>query len=308
MISIQNVSKEFGPVRAVDDISFKINHGEVVGFLGPNGAGKSTTMRMITGFILPTHGKINISGIDVIADPVAAQKKTGYLPESVALYPDMVVLDLLLFLGKMRGLKKATLDERLKYVIRQCGLKSALDRKIGTLSKGYKQRVGLAQALLHDPDVLILDEPTVGLDPNQIIEIRALIKEIGINKTILLSTHILSEVSATCQRVLIINRGRIVAEGSPQSLINEQKNESTYHVSVRGDLKIMPSVLKDLPGFAALDICGSDGDLHQLKIYCSGQDDLSEQIFDLAVLNKWRLSRLGREQQTLESVFKNLTE
>lgn len=307
MIVVKNITKSFGRIKAVDDISFEVKAGEVVGFLGPNGAGKSTTMRMITGFIFPTSGHIMIGDIDVISSSVMAQKKTGYLPESVALYPDMVVFDLLTFMGQMRGLSRSYLKERLNAVTAQCQIKEAIERKIGDLSKGYRQRVGLAQALLHDPDVLILDEPTVGLDPNQIIEIRELIKQIGKTKTILLSTHILSEVSATCGRVIIINKGKIVAQGTPESLVSELRAKTTYRVSVRGDLDSVKSRFKTLPEFLDVEIQDSQDDLHHLQLHCGGACDLSEQIFELAVQNSWRLAQLSREQQTLESVFKRLT-
>jgi len=307
MISLKGVNKSFGPVQAVTDMNFEINAGEVVGFLGPNGAGKSTTMRMITGFLKPTSGTVTIANLDIGTHPVLAKSKIGYLPESAALYTEMEVTDFLFFMGRMRGLNNKELKERLKVVVAECQLSQVLGRKIAELSKGYRQRVGLAQALLHDPTILILDEPTVGLDPNQIGEIRELIKEIGKKKTILLSTHILSEVSATCQRVLIINNGKIVATGSPETLVNDTSGAAQYKVSVRGVLDEINDHVKKIPHYENHVVSGSDQDKHDVIIRCNSKEDLSEDIFDLAVANKWRLSRLIKEEQSLEDVFKRLT-
>ncbi len=308
MISVKNVSKSFGSIRAVNYLCFEINTGEVVGFLGPNGAGKSTTMRMITGFFAPNAGTITIDGVDVTENPVAVQKKIGYLPESAALYLDMTAVDFLKFLGTFRGLSKTQLSHRLRIVTQQCQLEKVLGRKIGDLSKGYRQRVGLAQALLHDPEVLILDEPTIGLDPNQIIEIRNLIQEIGKTKTIFLSTHILSEVEAVCGRVIIISQGKIVAQGAPRTLTASSSKAATYTAVVRGDIGLIEIELKKMPDVASV-IAEQKGDgLVDVKITSASAGDLSETIFDLAVQNNWRLSRLNREQQTLEDVFKQLTQ
>lgn len=307
MISVENVSKKFGAIRAVNGVSFKIETGEVVGFLGPNGAGKSTTMRMITGFLPATEGRVEISGIDMAANPVAAKAKIGYLPESAALYTDMEVTDFLMFMGRMRGMTAAKLHERLKAVIRQCQLEGVLGRKIATLSKGYRQRVGLAQALLHDPDILVLDEPTVGLDPNQIFEIRELIRDIGRHKTILLSTHILQEVSATCQRVIIINGGRIVAEGTPESLTAGDMTQASYRTAIRGAAQPIREELMKLPGVTSVALSRSEGDLHHFTVSASGAEDLSELIFRMVVQNNGSLALLTREKRSLEDVFKQLT-
>lgn len=308
MISVQNISKHFGSIKAVDNISFEIQPGEVVGFLGPNGAGKSTAMRMITGFLPPNSGKITIGDKDMLASPVAAKKKVGYLPESAAIYLEMVVIDFLIFMARMRGMKTPVIKARLKVVTEQCQIATVLGRKIGDLSKGYRQRVGLAQALLHDPEILVLDEPTVGLDPNQIGEIRQLIKKIGQTKTILLSTHILSEVTATCQRVMIIKAGKIVAQGTPESLMNGSRNKITYRVALRADLEAIIKRFASFPHFHDLEVIKSEKDLHHCLVHCDGQSDMSEEIFDMAVKNSWRLSELVREQQSLEDVFKDLTQ
>lgn len=307
MISVENVTKNFGAIRAVNGVSFQIETGEVVGFLGPNGAGKSTTMRMITGFLPPTSGRVDIGGTDMAKDPVAAKAKIGYLPESAALYTDMEVTDFLFFMGRMRGMTSAKLAERLKAVVRQCQLEGVLGRKIATLSKGYRQRVGLAQALLHDPDILILDEPTVGLDPNQIFEIRELIRDIGRHKTILLSTHILQEVSATCQRVIIINGGRIVAQGTPDSLTSGDLSQASYRTAIRGSAERIQEELLKLPGALNVALNRSEGDLHHFTIAASGAEDLSEMIFQMVVRNNGSLALLTREKQSLEDVFKQLT-
>lgn len=307
MITLKDVSKSFGPVRAVARVSFDVGQGEVVGFLGPNGAGKSTTMRMITGYLPADSGQITVSGIDVATDAVAAKAKVGYLPESAALYTDMEVVDFLLFMGRMRGLTHVRLKQRLKVVVHDCQLAPVLGRRIATLSKGFRQRVGLAQALLHDPDVLILDEPTVGLDPNQIGEIRSLIKEIGQTKTILLSTHILQEVNATCRRVLIINNGTIVAAGTPETLVKQSAEAATYELNVRGTLAEINRRLTELPHYQNHEVKESQDGRHEVIVRCAGEQDMSEEIFQLAVAHKWTLSKLVRGQQSLEDVFKKLT-
>jgi ABC-2 type transport system ATP-binding protein len=315
MISAQNISKSFGPVKAVSDVSFEIKTGEVVGFLGPNGAGKSTTMRILTGFIPPTQGRVLINDVDMAENPIQAKRQIGYLPESAANYSDMEVTDCLTFSGKIRGLSGIRLKEGLRSSIQRCQLKGVLGRKIGDLSKGYRQRVGLAQALLHDPEILVLDEPTVGLDPNQIGEIRDLIRDIGQTKTVLLSTHILSEVTATCGRVMIINDGKIVAQGTPQSLTMTVQNQTQYDVSLCGDQKKIAEGFKSLPGFLRIDFMQGRGEaispennLHRCQIFCSGTEDRSEAIFRLAVAQNWILTRLNKETQSLEDVFKKLTQ
>lgn len=307
MLSVKSIKKVFDDTVAVDDVSFEIRQGEVVGFLGPNGAGKSTTMRIITGYLNPDSGTVKIGETDLSNNPVRAKQMIGYLPESAALYQDMEVTDFLIFMGKMRGLKGLRLMDRMRTVVRQCQLSTVLGKTIHTLSKGYRQRVGLAQALIHDPQILVLDEPTVGLDPNQITEIRDLIRDIGKHKTILLSTHILPEVTATCGRVIIINNGRIVAEGSPETLSETQIKKSLYHVAIRGDIHLIESRLKDLPGYLESQIEKSLGDLHHVTVTTKADDDLSETIFELAVQNRWRLARLTRDGMSLEEVFRDLT-
>lgn len=307
MITVNNITKNFGKIAAVRGVSFTIAAGEVVGFLGPNGAGKSTTMRMITGYMPPSSGSIHIAGEDQAANPTRAKSKIGYLPESAALYTAMEVTDFLKFMGNMRGLSGSTLLQRLQFVVHECQLQSVLGREIATLSKGYRQRVGLAQALLHDPDILILDEPTVGLDPNQIVEIRELIKNIGKVKTILLSTHILPEVSATCQRVLIMNQGKIVAEGTPESLTSGELQQAMYQVTVRGPCVAITASLQSIPGCVAVTLIRSIGDENHFVLTFAGDCDASESIFHNIVKGGWSLSLLMRERKSLEDVFKQLT-
>jgi len=221
MIDIQHLSKSFGPLRAVDDISFSVGRGEVLGFLGPNGAGKSTTMKMVTGFLTPSSGTVRVCGHDIGSDPMDAKKSLGYLPEGAPAYPDMTPAGFLEFIAAIRGLSASAMKERIAEVVRLVHLEGVLHQRIETLSKGYKRRVGLAQAILHDPEVLVLDEPTDGLDPNQKHEVRALIRQMSANKAIVLSTHILEEVEAVCTRAIIIARGRILFDGTPAELAKE---------------------------------------------------------------------------------------
>ena len=221
MIEIKNLTKKFGQNLVLDNLSFSVAKGEILGFLGPNGAGKSTTMRIITSFWTPTSGQVIVSGFNIAEQALAARKIIGYLPETVPLYEDMRVFEYLKFIAEIRGLNKSEIKSRIKEVVLVCGLSKVLRQPIEELSKGFRQRVGLAQAIMHQPDILILDEPTTGLDPNQIVEIRDLIKTIGREKTVIFSTHILSEVSATCDRVIIINNGKIAGQGSPNELMEK---------------------------------------------------------------------------------------
>jgi ABC-2 type transport system ATP-binding protein len=307
MIEVKNITKTFGALTAVDNVSFEINPGEVVGFLGPNGAGKSTTLRMITGFLTPTSGSVFINNKETHKQPLQTKKQIGYLPEASTLYADMVVIDFLCFMGRMRLMSKKELFKRLPEVVSQCHINSVLEQTIGTLSKGYKQRVGLAQALLHDPDILILDEPTVGLDPNQIVEIRELIKEIGQRKTVFLSSHILPEVVSTCSRLLVINQGKLIAQGSPETLIKTALKNNCYHVSLRGPLDAIRQKLTQTPEITKLDVLSSEKDLHNLYLTYSGDQNKAEDIFHIAVTHQWTLAKLVKETATLEDVFKDLT-
>ena len=232
MIEVQHLTKRYGPFTAVDDVSFKVEKGEILGFLGPNGAGKTTTMRVLTGYMPATDGKALVAGYDVFDQPIEAKRRTGYLPETPPLYPDMTVRDYLTFVARIKGVPRQERKARVETVMERTRVADMAKRHCGKLSKGYKQRVGLAQAMIHKPDVLILDEPTAGLDPKQIIETRQLIKELAGDHTIILSTHILPEVSQTCQRVVIINKGRVVAVDTPENLTSRLRGSETMYVPV----------------------------------------------------------------------------
>jgi len=314
MIEVRQLSKSYGAFEALKSVSFTLNKGEVVGFLGPNGAGKTTTMRIITGFLPPSSGTCVIDGLDVEKDSLETRRKIGYLPESNALYLDMEVSEYLTYVGKLRELG-SKLPERLKAVTQTCGLEKAIGKKISALSKGYRQRVGLAQALIHDPEILILDEPTVGLDPNQIVEIRNLIRTIGETKTILLSSHILSEVSETCGRVIIISDGKISGQGTPEELIAQTEGAEIFKVQIKGLLKDIDENLKKIPGVKdckLIDPSWFDTGLQWTEAQLTfdkkqGESNGGAEIFKMAVDRKWTLRELHRENMTLEDVFKKLT-
>jgi ABC-2 type transport system ATP-binding protein len=304
---VAGLSKRFGATVALDNVSFEVASGEVLGFLGPNGAGKTTAMRIITCYIPQDGGTVRVGGLDINTDSVAVRSRIGYLPESAPLYHDMGVIEYLTFIGRIRGIEPARLRGRIAAMIETCGLKRMQHRLIGTLSKGYRQRVGLAQTLIHDPEVLILDEPTSGLDPNQIVEIRDLIKQVGQEKTVVLSTHILPEVEATCSRVIIINEGRIVASGTPRELARQSQGEPRVYLTVKGaPASAVEPALRE-SGFARelRLVESSDGRLRYAV--SSEAPDLEEQLFRLAVRNGWTLTELKRETASLEQVFTHLT-
>ena len=304
-IRLENVTKLFGEQNAVDDISFEVKTGEIVGFLGPNGAGKTTTMKMITGFLAPTSGKIFINDQPVWENPGAVKKITGYLPENNPLYYDMFVTDYLEYVAGLLQMEKGLIPQRVREMVVVCGLDREKHKKIGELSKGFRQRVGLAQALIHDPQILILDEPTTGLDPNQIIEIRNLIKEAGKEKTVILSTHILPEVEAMSDRILIINEGKIVADGSPESLRKASSEGIT--VKVRVDLEShtdgVITALKLIPGVTAVDILSDNNTF----IVTGGSGELNRLIFQSAIANNFILLEMTTIETKLEDIFKELT-
>ncbi len=309
MIRVNGLRKTFGPTVAVDDISFEVKEGEVVGFLGPNGAGKSTTMRMLTTYLDPDEGEIEIAGFDVLEQPLEARKRLGYLPESAPLYEELGVVESLRYTARVRGLSGARRDARVGEMIETCGLSAVTHKDISELSKGYRQRVGLAQTLIHDPQFLILDEPTTGLDPNQIVEIRELIKEIAKNKTILLSTHILSEVQSTCTRALIINQGKIVADGPPSQLVADTARASgaLWRVLVKGGASdAITSAIRQVSGVASVEVKGSEHGWIAVEVRGSG-DALGEELFKTAVKNHWVLGELRLERATLEDVFSRVT-
>ena len=307
-ISVQNLTKTYGVQRAVDDISFEVKTGEVVGFLGPNGAGKSTTMKIITCYQAATGGDVVLDGMSVREDPDNVKKKIGYLPENNPLYYEMAVIDYLKFCAEIQGVDKTEIEARIKEMVRKCGLEDEKHKKIQELSKGYKQRVGLAQAMIHNPEVLILDEPTSGLDPNQIVEIRNLIKELGKEKTVILSSHILSEVEATCDRILIINKGKIVANGSSGDLRKQaQGNELlTIQLEINGSDNQNPlELLQGLPSVATVE--SLEGKTHYFQIQSKPDTSSKKPVFDLCVENKWYLMEMTAIETKLEDVFRDLT-
>ena len=303
MIETQNLIRRYGDFTAVDGISFSLGEGEIVGMLGPNGAGKTTTIRMITGFLPPTSGKVTVAGKDLFEAPREARRQLGYLPENVALYNEMRVEEYLAYRARLEGVARGDAREAIGSAIDRCLLTGVRRQIIGTLSKGYRQRVGLATAILHRPKVLVLDEPTVGLDPKQIIAIRELIRELGRERTLLLSTHILPEVELLCSRVMIIDRGRIVAEGTPQSL----RESSVGNPGLRVGLKDAPAGAAEALGRigGVLDVRhGEDG---SFVLECQPGADPREEVFRAAVEQGWVLLELSRERATLEDVFVRLT-
>jgi ABC-2 type transport system ATP-binding protein len=298
-ISVSSLTKIYGTQRAVDDISFTLKKGEIVGFLGPNGAGKSTTMKMITGYLPASSGAVTVSGFDVQQQPMEVHKRIGYLPEANPLYYDMYVREYLKFSAGIHKLANA--GERIEQMISITGLGKEAHKKIGALSKGYKQRVGLAQALLHDPEILILDEPTSGLDPNQIVEIRELITGVGKDKTVLLSTHIMQEVQAICSRVIIINNGKIVADDSIGRLQQLDKKQGVLVVAFESEVK--ESVLQQLKHLQRAEAAGAN----RWKLYTAKPEELRREIMQMALQNNINISSMQAETQSLEDVFRSLT-
>jgi len=300
MISVNSLYKYYAHIRAVENVSFEIKKGEVVGFLGPNGAGKTTTMQIITGYINPTSGDVFVDDLNVLAHPVEIKKKIGYLPENTPLYEDLTVYDFLDFTASIRelGRKKTT---AIKEACERCGITEVIDRTIGTLSKGYKQRVGLAQAILHDPPILILDEPTTGLDPLQIGEIRSLIKELGREKTVIVSTHILPEVEQTCNRIILINKGSI-AEDSP---IDDLKRRLSGGIRVDYKGTTPPQAFER---FGRVEIIGRENGINRIRIIPDNSRDIREELFLFSKQQDLILLELYTEQRSLESIFRQLTE
>lgn len=308
MIEIKNLTKKFGVNIVLDNISFTVNKGEILGFLGPNGAGKTTTMKIITTYWAPTSGNIEIDGQDVQNNQLIIKLKIGYLPETVPLYEDMRVFEYLKFIAEIRGIVKHNIQSRIKYVINSCGLSSVIRKPIDELSKGYRQRVGLAQAIIHDPEILILDEPTTGLDPNQIIEIRDLIKKIGKEKTVIFSTHILSEVSATCDRVIIINNGKIVGEGSPEELAKKSSTKELIYVKIKGPKEEIMQKIRNISDVVSIDSKDKENDeIYGFEIESRQGIDVREQLSKIVMDNNWSILEFSRKSVTLEDVFRELT-
>jgi len=303
MIEAHKLSRRYGDFTAVEDVSFSVQEGEIVGILGPNGAGKTTTIRMVTGFLPPTTGRVTVAGRDLFTEPEKARREVGYLPENVALYPEMRVEEYLTYRARLEGMSRSEEKRAIPETVDRCLLEEVRHQIIGTLSKGYRQRVGLATAILHQPQVLVLDEPTVGLDPKQIIAIRELIRELGRQRTLLLSTHILPEVELLCDRVVIVDRGRIVAEGTPRDLRETWLGHTVVRVGFKGEPVGAPEALGQLEGVAAVRIEGSG----VWSLECEAEADPREDIFRLAVDKGWVLLHLTEQQASLEDVFVRLT-
>lgn len=305
-IVVEHLTKRYGPQKAVDNVSFRVKAGEVLGFLGPNGAGKTTTMKAISCFIKPEEGDILVGGYSIHEHPEIIKKNIGYLAENNPLYQEMNIIDFLEFIAKIHGIPKYLIPERILDMIRTCGLEGEKHKLIGELSKGYQQRVGLAQALIHDPEILILDEPTTGLDPNQIVEIRKLIKRIGKEKTVILSSHILAEVEATCDRILIINNGRIVVDGTAAELRKQAKGNEILKLGVQGAcINDIFDRLLEIETIDSIDIL--DEDKHLFEIQSLPDTSSAKAIFDTCVQNNFYITELTPTETKLEDIFRELT-
>ncbi|MBI3493445.1 MAG: ABC transporter ATP-binding protein [Acidobacteria bacterium] len=307
MIEVQHLSKRYGRVTAVDDISFKVERGEILGFLGPNGAGKTTTMRVLTGYIPATEGKAIVAGFDIFEQPIEAKRRTGYLPETPPLYPDTSVIDYLGFVARIKGVPAGERRQRIRQVMERTRIDDVGGRLCGKLSKGYRQRVGLAQAILHNPDVLILDEPTAGLDPKQIIETRQLIKELAGSHTIILSTHILPEVSQTCQRVVIINKGKVVAVDTPDNLTARLRGSETMYVQVDANGADASSALGRVPGVTRVAEAERKDHCVSYEVDSERGRDVRRDLARTIVNSGWGLLELRPMRMSLEDIFLSLT-
>ncbi len=307
MIEVQNVTKRYGPITAVNDVSFRVEPGEILGFLGPNGAGKTTTMRVLTGCIPPTEGRALIAGFDVFDEPVEAKRRTGYLPETPPLYPDMTIREYLTFASRISGVRASDRASRIDFAMRRTSITDVADRHCGKLSKGYRQRVGLAQAILHNPEVLILDEPTAGLDPKQIIETRELIKDLAGDHTIILSTHILPEVAQTCAQVVIINKGHVVAVDTPENLTKRLGGSETIRLEI-DTLGDDPSLaLEQLDGVVSVSVNPESNGASVVDVQVAQGDDVRRHLANAIVSNGWGLLELRRLKMSLEDIFLELT-
>jgi ABC-2 type transport system ATP-binding protein len=303
VIEVQHLTKRYGPVTAVDDVSFKAERGEILGFLGPNGAGKTTTMRVLTGYMPATDGKAIVAGYDVLEQPVEAKRRTGYLPETPPLYPDMTVSDYLAFCARIKGVPRSERATRLKTVMERTQIADVANRHCAKLSKGYRQRVGLAQALLHNPEVLILDEPTAGLDPKQIIETRRLIKGLGGDHTIILSTHILPEVSQTCNRIVIINKGRVVAVDTPANLTARLRGSETLYVQVDSMGADAEGMLSSIPGVTRVSNSDRHDSIAGYEVDSESGRDVRRELASAVVGRGWGLLELRPMRMGLEEIF-----
>ncbi len=315
MIKVQGINKHFGPIRAVDNISFEVQRGEVLGFLGPNGAGKSTTMRMVTGYYPPDSGKITVGGHDIGDNPVEARKLIGYLPENAPAYSDMSVQAFLDFAAEIRGLRGAQKKKAVEQAIETCFLQRVRHQSVDTLSKGYRHRTCFAQSIIHDPDILILDEPTDGLDPNQKHEVRNLIRSMGEKKAIIFSTHILEEVDAACTRAIIIDRGKIVANGTPEELRNRAEEAGSVRLAIaKGEInpRLVEKELQQIPNISKAEVIGRDANSIQARVYPKKQTakagaELSKAVFDVVKAKGWVPLEMYVEKGRLDEVFRKIT-
>ena len=310
-IAVRNLTKFYGTEKAVDNISFDVQTGEILGFLGPNGAGKTTTMKIITCYLPPSSGTVEVDGLSIAERSLDVRRKIGYLPELNPLYLDMNVLDYLEYAAQLHGVRGAEIGSRVRQMVEVCGLGEVRHKDIGEMSKGYRQRAGLAQAMIHDPEVLILDEPTSGLDPNQIVEIRNLIRHLGRAKTVILSTHILTEVQATCDRVIIINDGIIVADGTLAQLQQDFRGSEQVMLELKAEAgnamaEIVPKV-QALGNVESVSYRGGENGTHRLLVHTARGSDVREELFRLAVRERWVLLELARKATSLEEVFHKLT-
>ena len=307
MIKVKDLSKNYGPVEAVKSISFDLKDGEVIGFLGANGAGKTTTLKMMTGYLVPTEGSITVNGMDIIEDTHSIQEQIGYLPELNPLYSEMRVYDYLEFLAAIRDVRGSQFKESLARVVEQCGLRGVVHKNISDCSKGYKQRIGLAAAMIHDPKILILDEPVTGLDPNQIIEIRSLIRSLGKEKLVFMSSHILQEIQATVDRIIIINEGEIVANGTNEELMTSFMGNVLLTMEVKGaKVDSIKHIQATLPNVKFIST-SKEKSIHTIQLEYEKNKDSREEIFNYALKNKWSILKMTPKTTNLEDIFRNLT-
>jgi len=307
MIEVENLTKYYGGFPAITDVSFTVGKGEILGFLGPNGAGKTTTMKILTGFIPPTSGVVRISGYDVVSQSLAARKQMGYLPETVPLYTDMSIRGYLGFMGSIRGMSRDRIRRRVGDVVDICRLGEYRDTLIGKLSKGFRQRVGIAQAIIHEPDILILDEPTIGIDPIQVVETRQLISDLGSEHTVIISTHILPEVSAICQRVVIIHEGEVVAVDTPENLAERLQSSAQVLVAVRGPKEKVTAALRGIDGVQDVTMTPLEGSTASYQVTSKGDEDIREKVAREVVQQGWGLLSQESVSMSLEQVFLRLT-
>lgn len=306
MIEVENLTKRYGTFLAIDKVNFKIGSGEIVGFLGPNGAGKTTTMRLLTGFLAPSSGVVRVNHLDVHSQSVAARKHIGYLPETVPLYLEMTVHSYLKFFGSLRGMARKRRDQRIREVLKICRIENYADTQIGKLSKGYKQLVGLSQAILHEPEVLILDEPTNGIDARQVVQIRQLIKDLGREHTVILSSHILSEVSMICQKVIIIDRGKIIAQDNAETLSSRLKSALLFKIQIKGPVEEIKASLGRLKGVRQIKVTG-EGETRLYQVECERGNDIRDKLASAIVSDGYRLLELTSSEMSLEDIFLKLT-